>query len=119
MGDMDELKGLNREVELSLVKRFLDEHEVVQVLMLAGTEEIRDWFGNLVRRFIDEGEAELVGLLALWLVMKSPRDTLINLAVWLETEGSPGGEDDPLSFAAGENKADPGGEAENLADERR
>jgi hypothetical protein len=42
------------------------------------------------RRFIEEGEAELVGLLALWLVMKSPRDTLINLAVWLETEGSPG-----------------------------
>jgi hypothetical protein len=42
MEDRDELKGLNREVELSLVKRFLEEHQVVQVLMLAGTEEIRD-----------------------------------------------------------------------------
>jgi len=119
MEDRDELKGLNREVELSLVKRFLDEHEVVQVLMLAGTEEIRDWFGNLVGRFIDEGEAELVGLLALWLVMKSPRDTVINLAVWLETEGSPGGEDGPASFPDGDDEADPGGEAGNLADERR
>jgi tetratricopeptide (TPR) repeat protein len=106
MEDRDELKGLHREVELSLVKRFLEEHQVVQVLMLAGTEEIRDWFANLVRQFIDEGESELVGLLALWLVMKSPRDTLINLAVWLETEGSPGGEDDPATFAAGEDEGD-------------
>jgi hypothetical protein len=115
MENRDELKGLNREVELSLVKRFLDEHEVVQVLMLAGTEEIRDWFGNLVRRFIDEGEAELVGLLALWLVMKSPRDTLINLAVWLETEGSLGGEEGPASFADGDDEADPGGEPDSNA----
>jgi hypothetical protein len=42
----------------------------------------------LIRRLSDEGEAENVGLIALWLVDRTPRDTLLNLAIWLELEGS-------------------------------
>jgi hypothetical protein len=93
MGDREELNRLFGEVERSLIRRFLTEHELIPLLMRAGTEEIRDWFGNVIRRFMDEGETGTVGLLALWLVLESPRDTLIKLAIWLETQDSPNDED--------------------------
>jgi hypothetical protein len=93
MGDMDELRGLNREVERSLIKRFLSEHQVIQALMQASTEEIKGWLANSIRRMTEEGEAECLGLFAMWLVLESPRDTLVNLAVWLEIQGSPDAED--------------------------
>jgi hypothetical protein len=93
MKDTEELTRLYGDVERSLIRRFLTEHELIPTVMRAGTEEIRDWFGNVIRRFMDEGETGTVGLLALWLVLESPRDTLIKLAIWLETQDSPDDED--------------------------
>jgi hypothetical protein len=89
MQDRDELKSLCGDVERSLIKRFLSEHQVTQALMRASSEEIKGWLANTIRRMTEEGEAECLGLLAMWLVLESPRDTLVNMAVWLEIQGSP------------------------------
>jgi hypothetical protein len=104
----EETRALRGEIERSLIERFLKEHHAIKVLMLAETEEIRGWLVNLIRRFIDEGEAGVVGLLALWLVVNSPKDILINLAVWLETEGSPGEETGFPDSPAGDDKVSEG-----------
>jgi hypothetical protein len=89
MQDRDELKSMCGDVERSLIKRFLTEHQVTQALMRASSEEIKGWLANTIRRMTEEGEAECLGLLAMWLVLESPRDTLVNMAVWLEIQGSP------------------------------
>ena len=91
--DRDELKSLCGDVERSLIKRFLTEHQVTHALMRASSEEIKGWLANNIRRMTEEGEAECLGLLAMWLVLESPRETLVNLAVWLEIQGSPDFED--------------------------
>jgi hypothetical protein len=93
MNEKDELNRLYHDAERSLMRRFLTEHEVIRVLMQAGTEETQDWFANVIRRMTQDGDAECLGLFAMWLVLESPRDTLLNLAVWLETQGSPDDED--------------------------
>jgi hypothetical protein len=92
MQDGGELKSLCADVERSLIKRFLKDHRVIQALMQASTEEIKGWLANNIRRMTEEGEAECLGLFAMWLVLESPRDTLVNLAVWLEIQGSPDAE---------------------------
>jgi hypothetical protein len=89
MKEQDELNRLYHDAERSLLRRFLTEHQVVQNLMLAGTEEIRNHFCDVIRHITQEGEAECLGLFAMWLVLESPRDTLLNLALWLEIQGSP------------------------------
>ena len=89
MQDRDELKSLCGDVERSLIKRFLSEHQVTQALMRASSEEIKGWLANSIRRMTEEGEAECLGLLAMWLVLESPRETLVNMEVWLEIQGSP------------------------------
>ena len=95
MGENDELKRLCDEAERALIAEFISEHHVIGVLVQASAEEIREWFCNVIRLFMDEGAAGILGLLALWLVMESSRDTLVNLAVWLETQGPPDGKDAP------------------------
>ena len=89
MSEADELKRLYAGAEHSLMARFLREHPVVHELVQAGPEEIKDHFCNVIRRLSEEGEAECLGLFAMWLVLESSRDTLVNLAVWLEVAGSP------------------------------
>jgi hypothetical protein len=102
MNEKDELNRLYHDAERSLMRRFLTEHEVIRVLMQAGTEEIQDWFANVIRRMTQEGDAECLGLFAMWLVLESPRDTLLNLAMWLEIQGSPDADDDLANFAGDE-----------------
>ena len=89
LSEVDELKRLYAGAERSLMVRFLKEHPVIHELIQAGPEEIRDHFCNVIRRLAQEGEAECLGLFAMWLVLESSRDTLVNLAVWLEIAGSP------------------------------
>ena len=89
LSEVDELKRLYAGAERSLMVRFLKEHPVIHELIQAGPEEIRDHFCNVIRRLSEDGEAESLGLFAMWLVLESSRDTLVNLAVWLEIAGSP------------------------------
>jgi hypothetical protein len=92
---MKDIEGRSRhrdEAERALIVRFLADHELMPALVLAETEQIRDWFANMISRFTNEKEAPPLGLLAMWLVMHAPRQTLINLAIWLETETSSGDE---------------------------
>jgi hypothetical protein len=98
MKEQDELNRLYHDAERSLLRRFLTEHQVLQNLMLARTEEIRNHFCHVIRHITEEGEAECLGLFAMWLVLESPRDTLLSLALWLEIQGSP--DDDSASGAA-------------------
>jgi len=102
MAEKDELNRLYHDAERSLLRRFLTEHQVIRVLMQAGTEEIKDWFANVIRRMTQEGEAECLGLFAMWLVFESPRDTLLNLAMWLEIQGSP--DDDEAASPASDEE---------------
>jgi hypothetical protein len=71
MKEQDELNRLYHDAERSLLRRFLTEHQVIRVLMQGGTEEIRDHFCNSIRRLTQEGEAECLGLFAMWLTQKS------------------------------------------------
>jgi hypothetical protein len=89
MKEQDELNRLYHDAERSLLRRFLAEHQVIRDLMQAGTEGIRDRFANVIKQMTQEGEAEGLGLFAMWLVLESPRETLLNLALWLEIQGSP------------------------------
>jgi hypothetical protein len=41
----------------------------------------------------------------MWLVLETPRDTLLNLAIWLETQGSPD-DDDLENLPRAEVRAD-------------
>jgi hypothetical protein len=102
MKEQDELNRLYHDAERSLLRRFLTEHQVIRVLMQGGTEEIRDHFCNSIRRLTQEGEAECLGLFAMWLVLESPRDTLLNLAIWLETQGS--ADDDSAASAVSDDE---------------
>ena len=97
--EKDELDRLCAGAERSLMVRFLKEHPVLRELIQAGPEEIRDHFCNVIRRLAHEGESECLGLFAMWLVLESSRDTLVNLAVWLEIAGSP--DDDGAAGADG------------------
>jgi hypothetical protein len=70
----------------SIFGNFIEEHPEVTVLLRATTEQIREQFSRLIRQMSDE-DAGAVGLIALWCVDRTPRDTLLNLAIWLELEG--------------------------------
>jgi len=91
MSDEEETRELNEvywTAMRSLFGNFIEEHPEVTALLRANTDQIKGTFSRLIRRLSDEGEAENVGLIALWLVDRTPRDTLLNLAIWLEMEGS-------------------------------
>ena len=102
MDEQDELDRLYHDAERSLLRKFPTEHQVVRVLMQSSAEEIRDWFASVITRMTQEGEADCLGLFAMWLVLESPRDTLLNLAIWLETQGSP--EDDDATKRRGTDR---------------
>jgi hypothetical protein len=90
MSNEDEARELNDlywTAMRSLFGNFLEEHPGMTSLLQASTEQIRDLFSRAIRGFSDEGDAGTVGLIALWLVDRTPRDTLLNLAIWLELEG--------------------------------
>lgn len=90
MSDEDEARELSDlywTAMHSLFGRFIEEHPEVTALLRATTEQIRKQFSQVIRRLSDEGDAGAVGLIALWLVDRTPRDTLLNLAIWLELEG--------------------------------
>ena len=88
MTEKDELDRLYHESERALLGSFLTEHQVARALAEASAEEIKEWFGNLVRTFSDDGEAAVLALLVQWFLMESSRDTLVKLAVWLEIQAS-------------------------------
>jgi hypothetical protein len=90
MSNEDEARELNDlywTAMRSLFGNLLEEHPGMTSLLQASTEQIRDLFSRAIRGFSDEGDAGTVGLIALWLVDRTPRDTLLNLAIWLELEG--------------------------------
>jgi hypothetical protein len=90
MSDEDEARELNElywTAIRSLFGNFIEEHPGMTSLLQASTEQIRELFSRTIRRLSDEGDAGAVGLIALWLVDRTPRDTLLNLAIWLEMEG--------------------------------
>jgi hypothetical protein len=91
MSNEDEARELNDlywTAMHSLFGNFIEEHPEVTTLLQANTDQIKETFSRVIRRLSDEGEAGTVGLIALWLVDRTPRDTLLNLAIWLELEGS-------------------------------
>jgi hypothetical protein len=79
MSDEDEARELSDlywKAMRSLFGTFVEEHPEVTALLRANTDQIKGTFSGLIRRLSDEGEAENVGLIALWLVDRTPRDTL-------------------------------------------
>jgi hypothetical protein len=90
MSDEEETRELNDlywTAMRSVFGNFIEEHPGVTVLLRATTEQIRERFFRLIRQTSDGGDAGAVGLIALWCVDRTPRDTLLNLAIWLELEG--------------------------------
>ena len=82
-----ELNDLYWTAMRSIFGSFRRDHPEMSALLGASGEQIKDLFSRIIHRFSDEGDAATVGLIALRLVDRTPRDTLLNLAIWLELEG--------------------------------